>query len=108
MGFHFADDVTQLSKRVVAGFQAEGGQDRLVNLRRAPAADARPDVEEHFHQAEDACVLDLDARHERAAGRDQQSQALKQGEIDMDVQRFGLEGGESVRNASQFLTDRCP
>jgi hypothetical protein len=50
--------------------------------------------------------VDLDARHATTTGGDGQGHALKQREIDRDVQSFRLESGESVGNGGQLLADR--
>ena len=106
MGFHFAEVISQLGKGVSAGLEAEGCDDGLMNLGRAPAADVGSAVEEHFHQADHACVLDLDAGNASATGGDRQCQPLKQWKIHMYVQSFGLEGGEAVGDGGPCLADR--
>jgi hypothetical protein len=71
--------------------------------RRAPAAEVGSVVEKHFHQAEDTCVLNLDAGYVGPAGCDRQSQPLEKWKVDMHVQSFCLEGGKSVGDRLQIV-----
>ena len=47
-------------------------------------------MQQHFHQADDPGVVDLDAGNPGGANLDRQSDALQQGEVDMDVEPLGL------------------
>src|ERR1700739_4133383 len=91
---------------MVAGCEAESSEDGLVNLRRAPAADFSSTVEENLHQADHAGVLDRDARHTGPACGNGQRQALKQGEINVDIERFRLEGRKAVGDGGELLPNR--
>jgi hypothetical protein len=48
--------------------------------------------------------VDLDAGDFGFAGRNRQSHALKQREVDVDVQGLRFEAGEAIRNANELLT----
>ena len=66
-------------------------------------------MEQNFHQANHAGVVDLDAGEFGGAQGDRQGQALEQREIDMHVEAAGLEGGEAVSDQRNFsrTSPRC-
>lgn len=72
----------------------------------APAVDPRAAVEEHLHQPEHAGVVHLDPGDPGASGGDWEGEALKQGELDVNIERGGLEGGEAVGHGGERLSDR--
>jgi len=53
-------------------------------------------VQEHFEEADDAWVVDLDAGIANRADGDGQGEALQQREVDMDVEPLCLKAGEAV------------
>lgn len=61
MGFELAEVVTELGEGIVLGGELEGRKDSLMDLSRAPSAELGTAVEQDFHQAEDAGVVDFDA-----------------------------------------------
>ena len=67
------------------GGELEGGEDGLMDLSRAPSAELGTAVEEDFHQAEHAGVLDLDAGDFGVSRRDGKSQTLEEGKVDVNI-----------------------
>ena len=94
VAFHFAQVVAQLSQGVLLGAQSEGLQKGLINLARTPAGERRPAMQEHFHQAEDAGIVNLDAGDSALPPGEGKGQALEEGEVDRDVEGLGLKGGD--------------
>src|SRR6516165_2164280 len=90
VALHLAQVIAELGEGVLLRREAKGGLDRFVDLRRPPADNLRAAVEQHFHQAHHAGVLDLDAWNLAAANLNGQCQALEQREVDMDVEQAGL------------------
>lgn len=105
MGFELAEIVTELSKGIAFGGELKSREDGLVDLARAPSAQLGAAVEQNFHQAEHAGVLELDAGDFGVSRRDGQSQTLEQGKVDVDIKRLGLEGSETIGNGAQSLTN---
>ena len=105
MGFEFAKVITKLGEGVVCDAELETGEDGFVDLAGTPSPELGAAVEQDFHKAEHAGVLDLDARDFGVSRGDGQSQALEQGKVDMDIQSLGLEFSEAIRDGSQSLTD---
>jgi len=50
-----------LIEAIAVGVDGETGQDGLVDLASCPAGDHRAAVQQHFHQADHARVVDFDA-----------------------------------------------
>ena len=105
MGFELAQVIAELGEGVVFRGELKGGKDGLMDLAGAPSAELSTTVEEDFHEAQHAGVLDLDAGDFGVSGGDGQSQALEQREVDMDIQGLGLELSETVGDGGQGLTD---
>ena len=61
MRFQFAQVVSELIEPIAVRADAEGGQDGFVDLAGGPAGYYRSPVQQHFHQADHARVVDLDA-----------------------------------------------
>src|SRR5258708_15687029 len=69
VALQLAQVVAQLVETVGAVGEVEGGEDGVVDLLGRPAADVAAAMEQHFEQADDARVVDLDpAIADRAAG----------------------------------------
>ena len=85
MRFELAEVVTELGEGIVLGGELEGGEDGLMDLSRAPSAELGTAVEQDFHKAEHAGVLDLDAGDLGVSRRDGKSQTLEEGEVDVDI-----------------------
>ena len=100
MCFELAQVITELGEGVVFGGELEGGEDGLMDLAGAPSAELGTTVEQDFHQAKHAGVLDLDAGDFGVSRRDGQSQTLEQREVDVDIQSLGLELSETKGDAS--------
>ena len=65
--------------------EVEGGEDGVVDLLGGPAADVTAAMQEHFEQADDAGVVDLDAGIAHRADGDRQGEALQQRKVDVDA-----------------------
>ena len=61
MRCEFAQIVSELVKFIAVGADAEGGQNGFVDVAGGPAGYYRSSVQHHFHQADHARVVDLDA-----------------------------------------------
>jgi len=83
-----------------------GGKDCVVDLLGTPAGYERAGVQQHFHQADHARVVNLDAGILCLPDDDRQRQSLEQGKVDMHVQALGLEGGEAVGDGEQLVAHR--
>ena len=53
-------------------------------------------MDEHFHEADQAGMVDFDSCNFAMAGKNREGQALEQGEIHMDLEGLRLKGGETV------------
>src|ERR1700741_1270826 len=53
-------------------------------------------MQQHFEQADDARIVDFDARIAHRANDDRQSDPLEQREVDVNVEPLRLESGEAV------------
>jgi hypothetical protein len=104
--FHLPQVVPELRHGVRLGGERKCLEDGGVNLGRPPAGELRSAVQQDLHQAQQARVLDLDARDFRVARRCGLGQLLKQGEVDMDVEEVGFEGGQPIGHDHQFVTER--
>ena len=80
---HLAQVVAQLAYPVAVGGELETGEDRLVDLQGGPAGKVGSPVQKHFHQADHADVLNLDAGKLGCADLDRERQALQQREVHM-------------------------
>ena len=105
MGLEFAQVVTELGEGVLVGAELVGVVDGLMDLARAPSAELGAAVEEDFHEAQHAGVVDLNAGDLGVSGGDGESQALEQREVDVDIQGLGIELSETVGDGSQSMTD---
>lgn len=82
MGLEFAQVVTELGEGVLVGAELVGVVDGLMDLARAPSAELGAAVEEDFHEAQHAGVVDLNAGDLGVSGGDGESQALEQREVE--------------------------
>src|SRR6266568_9460649 len=103
VGTHLAQVVAELVQSIAGRSQGVGGEDGLVNLGGTPAGQPSAAVEQNLHQADHARVVNLDTGEASGAQGDRQGQALEEREIDMHVERLGLESGEAVSNLEEFL-----
>ena len=76
-----------------------------MDLARAPCAQLGAAVEQKFHEAKHAGVLELEARDFGISRGDEQSQALEQGKVDVDIEGLGFELSQTISNGSQSLTN---
>ncbi len=77
-----------------------------MDLRGAPAGYECAAVQHHFHQADHAGVVNLDAGILCRSDGDRQRQSLEQGKVDMHVQALGLERGEAIGDGEQLFAHR--
>lgn len=62
-------------------------------------------MEEGFHEANHPGVMDFDARDFRLPRWDGQGQALKEGEVAMDLEGLSLKGSETVDDSQKMGAD---
>jgi len=60
-------------------------------------------VQQHLHESDHACVVDLDAGELRGSDGDRQRQTLQKRKVDVDVEALGLETSEAVRHLNELL-----
>ena len=77
MTLELAQSVAPLVETIGSLRESEGGQDGLVDVLGRPTADVCAAVQEHFHQLDDAGVVDLDAGVTHRADGDRQGDALR-------------------------------
>src|SRR4051794_12880060 len=58
MGSHLAKVVSELSEGIFVGRQPEAGEDRLMNISRAPSIELRAAMQQHLHKPHHARVVD--------------------------------------------------
>jgi len=90
VGFHLAQIIAELIAGVGLRGKSKGCSDGFSDLEGTPAVQLWSPVEQDFHEANHARVLDADARDLVLAGSDGQSQTLEQGKVDMDIEEFPL------------------
>jgi hypothetical protein len=108
MGFEFAKVISELGECVIFGAELESGENGFVDLAGTPCPELGAAVEQDFHEAKQAGVLDLDAGDFGVSRGDGQSQTLEQGKLDMDIQSVGLEFSEAIGDGSQSLFPSYP
>jgi hypothetical protein len=80
--------IAELIARVGFWGKSKGCADGFRDLEGTPAVQLWSCVEQDFHEANHARVLDADARDLVLAGSNRQSQTLKQGKVDMNIEEF--------------------
>src|SRR5580704_10008811 len=100
-----AQVVAELVETVGAVGEVEGSEGGVVDLLGSPAADVTAAMQEHFKQADDAWVVDLDAGIAHRADGDRKSKALQQRKVDMDVKPLRLEAGKAIGDGLETLAD---
>ena len=103
MAFEFAQIVAELVEAVGTLGQVEAGDNGVVDLLCRPAAEMTAAMQEDFEQADDAGLVDLDAGITTRTDGDRQGQALKQREVDMDIEPLCLEAGEAGGDGLEAL-----
>src|SRR4030081_2579401 len=77
----------------------------MVDLLGGPAAAVTAARQEHFRQADDAGVVDLDPGIADRADGDWQGEALQQRKVDMDIEPLRLEAGKAIGDGLETLAD---
>jgi hypothetical protein len=103
VGSHLTQVIAQLVKPVALGGQAEVDPECLVELAGTPAPDQGACVQQHFHEADHAGVVDFDTRILGGAHGDGQCESLEQREVSVHVQTLRLEGGKTVGDLEKLL-----
>src|ERR1700751_2570312 len=75
----------------------------MVDLLGGPAADMTAAMQEHFEQADDAGVVDLDPGIADRADGDWQGEALQQRKVDRYIEPLRLEAGKTVGGGLEKL-----
>jgi hypothetical protein len=65
----------------------EGGENGVVDLPCRPAAEMTAAMQEHFEEADDAGLVDLDAGITNCTNGNRQGEELVQREVDMEPAR---------------------
>ena len=73
-----------------------------MDLFGGPAADGVAAMQQDFHQADDAGVVDFDAGIADRADGNGQGKPLEQRKVDVHVEALSLEAGEAVGNGENF------
>ena len=69
-----------------------------MEITSSPSGDTGAGMDEHFHEADQAGMVDFDSCNFGMAGKNREGQTLEQGEIHMDLESLSLEGGEAIRD----------
>src|SRR3974377_283876 len=101
--FHLSEVVPKLSKGICSFRQSVGEQDPLMKRSGGEALDLVGGVEEDFHEAHHAGILDLDAGYAGSTRGNRQGQALEQRKIEMDVERGCLKASKPVIHRMEGL-----
>jgi hypothetical protein len=64
-------------------------------------------MDEYFHEADQAGMVDFDSCNFGMAGNNREGQALEQREIHMDLEGLCLKGGETVSDGKEMGSYRC-
>lgn len=107
MGFHFTQVITELGERIGRGLETKGFEKSLMEITSSPRGDTGAGMNEHFHEADQAGIVDFNSWDFGMAGDDGESQTLEQREIDVDLKGFRLKGGEAVDNGQEFGAYGC-
>lgn len=67
-----------------------------MEITSSPSGDTGTGMDEHFHEADQAGMVDFDSCNFGMAGNNWEGQTLEQGEIHMHLEGLRLEGSESV------------
>ena len=78
------------------GLETKGFEKSLMEIMSSPRGDAGAGMDEYFHEADQAGIVDFDTCDFGMAGDDRKSQALEEGKIHMDLEGLSLKGGETV------------
>ena len=101
--FHFSKVVAELGKEIGSFGQSVGLEDSLVKRGGGEALDLVGGMEQGFHQAHHAGILDLDAGYAGSTRGHRQGQALEQRKIEMDVEGGCLKAGKPVIHRMEGL-----
>ena len=96
VGFELAQVVAEVGEGVLVGGELERREEGFMDLPRAPCYELGTTVEENFHPAGHGGVVDLNAGDFAVAGREEPEAGTA--EIDVDIESWGFEGGESIGN----------
>ena len=98
--------IAQLGQRIRVCGERKGFDDGSVHLGGPPATELRPAVEQDFHQAKHARVVDFDAGRLRMAVDNRFGEAFEHGEVHVHVEEIGFDAGEAIRDGDEFLAQR--
>lgn len=101
MGFHLSEVIAKLIQGVGFWGEVELLDEGLMQITSSPGGTG-PRVEEAFHETNHTGVMDFDAWDFRLPTCDGQGQALKEGEVAMDLEGLSLKGSETVDDGQQM------
>jgi hypothetical protein len=87
--------------------EIKGFEKRLMEITSSPSGDTGAGMDEHFHEADQAGMVDFDSCNFGMAADNREGQALKQREIYVDLKGLCLKGGETVSDGKEFRAYRC-
>ncbi len=96
-----------MGKGIGIGLETEGFEKGLMQVMGSPRGDTGSRMDEDFHEADQAGVMDFDSGDFGMTGDDGQSQTLEEGEIDIDLEGLSLKGGETVGDGQEFGAYGC-
>jgi hypothetical protein len=85
-----------LGEGIGRGLEIKGFEKSLMEITGSPNGDAGAGMHKHFHEADQAGIVDFDSCDFGPTGNDRESQTLEQREIDVDLKGLRLKGGETV------------
>ena len=96
MSFHLTQIIAELRRRIGKGLEIKGFKKNLMEITGSPSGDAGAGMNEHFHEADQAGIVDLDPCDFGMTRNDGESDPLEQREIDVDLKGLALKRGEAV------------
>ena len=105
VAFEFTQIIAELVESIGFVGEAESAEDGLVDLLGRPTPGLSSGVQQDLQEPNDPCLMDFDSREADRADGDGQGEALKQGEIDMNVEPLRLEGSETVGDLKELFFD---
>jgi hypothetical protein len=105
VAFEFTQIVTEFVESIGFVRGAESGEEGLVDLLGRPTSGLSSGVEQDLQEPNDPTLMDFDSGVVHGADGDGPGEALKQGEIDMNVEPLCLEGSEAVGDLKELFFD---
>jgi hypothetical protein len=87
--------------------ESKGFEKSLMEITSSPRGDTGAGMDEHFHEADQAGMVNFDSCNFGMAADNRKGQTLEQREIHMDLEGLCLKGGETVSDGKEMGSYRC-